>query len=903
MKRLKQVFVFLVLVVFLSSNFNIILAKNNKDNGQGSGNQNSNKDKNKDKNGGNGSSNGGNPVNPPAVQGSTTSYGFEVQNLNLPKTASTNETINVDLMLKNTSNFTWKKGEVEFTYHFVDGNGQYEVFRGNTSSLKNDLAPNEVIQQKFQLKTPSIPGVFNFSFDLVKSEVWFTKESSSRYQVPITITGNINVSETPTGMSINDGAEFANNPELSLEVTPYSNQPGSENAAFVYDYAQATDASAESIANGTAKWSTWELLSNPWAKSKIKATLVDQSVGIKRLYVRYRAFKKQSTATPEDYGSAEYHYGRSEKTTGAYFADEIFFDNVPPTGGVQINNGAFSTASRTGDLHVWATDEVNGVMGSGLNGMRWTNNCNLTNLESNSWSEWEAEVGDKSNISLGTGNQMIVCVQVRDKAGNISTFSDDILFYVPPVGGGGDGSGQFVLGNETYVDPSGNRIVSKLAGIPGNPYGDKNASTLSKPRIKITSSLNAFGYRWSRTSQVTLPPPEITYIDIDDSNTNVTIYGVALQKNVEADFEISYQVWIPNCFSLIYTQCLETKTETKTGNLENVGMSLYLQEPWWFVGGNQEVNWIWNDSANGQWVINMKLNDKIKLGDSIYSKSKAWGILHTGIAEVGDVDYGAGNKLISGDSNHEVVRDVGIDYYTEFIKQIFGIIVTDGSEKWKEIEMAWMLDLLKKIPESFSKNKNYFKTITRSTFVANCATMSSTGNLDLSFDFTSGKTCDSTYNAIGKDEFNIVLFHEIAHAYAIAHPELEKSFADIAWKDSGKTNSCYDGQAVCKVFYWKAKGDRSYSGHVLNRNQELGLDFVNNYSGCPFDLDYNDYVYCIPTITDKSMTYSDPGYESYHEDWAESVTFFEFIRSRYTNAMTDSVLKYKEEFLKNNIFK
>jgi hypothetical protein len=854
------------------------------------------------------SSNNGN--NSPAVQGATDSvqpattsnYQFEVQSLNLPANSQTDQIINTDVTLKNTSSFEWQKtgdGKIELTYHWVDQNGQLEVYRGDITALASNVIAGATITQKFQVRTPSIPGTFKLSFDLIKGDKWFTTNGPSKYFKEIKIEGSVSVNDEDQGMSINDGAKYANNPVLSVEVIPYSNQPGSDSAGFIFDYVQATDAKPEDIVNGTAKWSTWELMSDPWAKSKIKATLTNESVGIKRLYIRYRAFKKQSDlpaegfgtqagATPLDYGSAMYHYGRSEKSTGAYYADEIFFDNVPPVGSVKINNGDYSTTIRTGSLQITATDEVNGVMGSGLDGMRWTNNCNLNDLEANNWSAWEAEVGDKSNVDLGTGTKMVICIQVRDKATNVATFVDDIIFYVPPTNGGGNGGGILDPGNESYIGPDGNRIVSKLAGVSGNPYGNKSQENLGETTIKIYSSINPFG-RNTWVSDINFPAPEITYIDVSDDKKKVSIMGIAIPKNDKASFEISYEIWIPNCWSVIYSQCIEVKTSNISGNLEHVGLSLYKDE--WGLFGPPELYWLWNDQAEGLWNINMDLGNSIKLDDKIYAVSKAWGIINTNIPEIGNFDYGAGNRIVSGKSNIEEVVDTEISSLREYIQNTYKIKVVNGTADWDQNQLLRLKETLEIVPVWVYND--YLEEIRRE--IENPSNESADGYTNKD---RAGRSIEMYNDAGSGVGFREVMIHELMHVYQ--------------FKYGGRRNDSHtnpEAGSVVERYYQTAGFEKlptpkqefnglRYYEYKNSTNHEFWEDFVSYYAknGAETNKPFEEMA--------ESMTFFllDKSAFTVFDEERDKVGFYTMYDIKDGDIKSSELLKSKYNFVDTNIF-
>ena len=96
----------------------------------------------------------------------------------------------------------------------------------------------------------------------------------------------------------------------------------------------------------------------------------------------------------------------------------------PPTGTIAINGGAVYTTTPLVTLTFTATDGANG---SGLNGMRFSN-------DDATWSNWTPNASSKPwTLSNGDGTKTVY-VQFRDIAGNIGTYSADIsLDTLPPT--------------------------------------------------------------------------------------------------------------------------------------------------------------------------------------------------------------------------------------------------------------------------------------------------------------------------------------------------------------------------------------------------------------------------------------------------------------------------------------
>ncbi len=692
-------FALFCLFIFITSNFNtIIWAKND---GQGP------QDKNQNNGHSNGSHNtptqGTTPKQVPEVLGSTSKvYGFEIVSLDLPVELGINQNQNIDISIKNTSNFKWEKpgdNKVEITYHWVDSNGQYEVYRGDSTNLQKEVSVNETITQRFKFRAPEVPGFFKLKVDLINNENWFSNTCTNcNFVKDIKINGVVENNSIDGTVLINHGAKYANSLDFTLTVNASSFQPGSDNAAFIYEFAQGSSYPIDQIQSGTAYWGRWGKLSSIHDNSDIPFILSgDTKVGEKTVYVRLRSFKKQSDATPNDYGSAQYHYGRAEKTTGVIGSDTIFFDNVAPQGGVLINDGAFSTYNPTVNVKIWATDTIDNIVGSGLDKMRFAVNCNLSDPNSIKWGDWESIVPEKTSINLGNESHPNVCVQFRDLAENISqVYSDDIYYVIPQVNNNGE-----ILGN-TY---------NRLIGTPEDIYGGKSAKDLEKPRIQIKSIFDG-GIRRTYVTNVFVPAPIISYIEVVNNNKQAIVHGVAIPKYTVATFEITYQVqYDDTCWFLgISYQCVKTREEFKTMDapFEHVGLAFYEQTPWWWVGGDPEIGWLWNDNVSGQWSYTFNLNDpnqhNLNLDDIIYAKSKAWGKINTEIDGIGEFDYSVGAaQIVSGDSNHEkIISTLILIIEDEILKM--GVTVSEDETKWTLLDVKNILDALKKLPSSYYSN-------------------------------------------------------------------------------------------------------------------------------------------------------------------------------------------------------
>jgi|GEM_PF-1288826 len=97
-------------------------------------------------------------------------------------------------------------------------------------------------------------------------------------------------------------------------------------------------------------------------------------------------------------------------------------DRAAPTGSVKINNGAASTGTRDVTLNLTAADAL-----SGVERVRFTVDGGST------WTNWEVFAATRAiTLTSGYGTKEVQ-YQVCDKAGNIATFTDTIVYEFTPT--------------------------------------------------------------------------------------------------------------------------------------------------------------------------------------------------------------------------------------------------------------------------------------------------------------------------------------------------------------------------------------------------------------------------------------------------------------------------------------
>jgi len=170
-------------------------------------------------------------------------------------------------------------------------------------------------------------------------------------------------------------------------------------------------------------------------------------INSKSLTVRYTVNGSPKTKLFENLGEGEKTLTFTEDQTVVTW--NVTVDTVAPTGSVVINNGASFTNNLNVILTLNASD-----FGSGLSQMRFSMDYGAT------WSDWENYASTRSLALFGTAGSKTVLAQVRDRAGNILSASDQITF-----------DAAYVHGEKTYT------VGDKLLTIVMNPFpGDPNYS-------------------------------------------------------------------------------------------------------------------------------------------------------------------------------------------------------------------------------------------------------------------------------------------------------------------------------------------------------------------------------------------------------------------------------------------
>ncbi|MFL5700522.1 MAG: peptidoglycan DD-metalloendopeptidase family protein [Ktedonobacteraceae bacterium] len=120
------------------------------------------------------------PPTPTPTPTPTPIYGFAVTNDVTPPAMLPNSTTNVNLTLKNTSNFTWKAtgtGAVEVLYRWLNAQKQV-IATGNPSVLDQDVNPNVSVTVTMPVHTPTQEGSYTLQWDMLQGSKTFSQQGA-----------------------------------------------------------------------------------------------------------------------------------------------------------------------------------------------------------------------------------------------------------------------------------------------------------------------------------------------------------------------------------------------------------------------------------------------------------------------------------------------------------------------------------------------------------------------------------------------------------------------------------------------------------------------------------------------------------------------------------------------------
>ncbi len=117
---------------------------------------------------------------------------FEISEIskNIPK----NTLLTIPVLIKNTSNFIWLnqgKNSVNFSYHWIDTNGNLAILDGERTSLPFELSPGKTAALNPVIRTPEQPGKYSLLLTMVQEKVaWFSDKKTQFPQIEVNITSN-----------------------------------------------------------------------------------------------------------------------------------------------------------------------------------------------------------------------------------------------------------------------------------------------------------------------------------------------------------------------------------------------------------------------------------------------------------------------------------------------------------------------------------------------------------------------------------------------------------------------------------------------------------------------------------------------------------------------------------------
>lgn len=216
-----------------------------------------------------------------------------------------------------------------------------------------------------------------------------------------TITYTISDTSPPTGSIQIDG----NNPSTAMLITTLT--------LSASDNMGGSGVSEMQFSNNGSNWTTWE----NYRTTRINWNLADSNTGgnslagTKTVYARFKDNAGNVSVPVSD----TINYER--------------LDTIPPTGSLQINNGASSTSNPIVTLNCNAQDEMGG---SGVAEMQFSNDT----MNWTAWTNYQTTQANWNFTDLSTGGMSgpgtrIVYAKYRDAAGNESSVYDAMIDYVP----------------------------------------------------------------------------------------------------------------------------------------------------------------------------------------------------------------------------------------------------------------------------------------------------------------------------------------------------------------------------------------------------------------------------------------------------------------------------------------
>ena len=114
---------------------------------------------------------------------------------NLPTEMVANQTLSVEVTVRNVSPNTWPSkanprgmNVVHLSYHWLDRKRQPVVYDGLRTQLPGDLKPGESVTLKVAIRSPDKPGEYVLQMTLVQEGVaWFSDQGGGQISLPVSV--------------------------------------------------------------------------------------------------------------------------------------------------------------------------------------------------------------------------------------------------------------------------------------------------------------------------------------------------------------------------------------------------------------------------------------------------------------------------------------------------------------------------------------------------------------------------------------------------------------------------------------------------------------------------------------------------------------------------------------------
>ncbi len=171
---------------------------------------------------------------PVSVQATTPApvYNFSVISDNTPVIAGASASLNVNLTLKNTSNFTWGatgNSAVQLLYHWQNTQGQ--TVATGTLTLPQNINAGNTVTLSATIHTPTQSGTYNLQWDMSQGSIIFSQHGATLFTRQLTITATL-----PETYYFAEGYTGAGTSE-SLALTNLSEQAATISITYLYQHA------------------------------------------------------------------------------------------------------------------------------------------------------------------------------------------------------------------------------------------------------------------------------------------------------------------------------------------------------------------------------------------------------------------------------------------------------------------------------------------------------------------------------------------------------------------------------------------------------------------------------------------------------------------------------------------